>query len=253
MFDLCVTDQIATVTMNRPPVNAMSSDWVGEFHAMLDRLDERDDWVVLHVRSGVKVFSAGADLKEMRARFARPDGIDAMVHAIRDYQRLFARIEALPRVTLAEISGAAVGGGFELALVCDLRIAADDARVGLPEVAIGLLPGAGGTQRMTRLVGLPTALRLILGAEVISGTEAGRLGLAQWTCPQAELAATAAAIARRYAALPAHAIAAAKACVARAAPLAPDGFTAEVEQSRGLLQSPITTGLIERFLNRGRA
>ena len=99
MFDLCVTDQIATVTMNRPPVNAMSSDWVGEFHAMLDRLDERDDWVVLHVRSGVKVFSAGADLKEMRARFARPDGIDAMVQAIRDYQRLFARIEALPRVT----------------------------------------------------------------------------------------------------------------------------------------------------------
>ncbi len=188
----------------------------------------------------------------MQARFAKPDGIDMMVQAIQNYQRLFARIEALPRVTLAEISGAAVGGGFELALSCDLRVAADDARVGLPEVAIGLLPGAGGTQRMTRLAGFPTALRLILGAEVASGTEAARLGLAQWTCPLAELATTAAAIARRYSALPAHAIAAAKACIAKAAPAAQDGFTAEVEQSRGLLHSPVTVGLITRFLNRGQ-
>ncbi|HTC07181.1 MAG TPA: enoyl-CoA hydratase/isomerase family protein [Acetobacteraceae bacterium] len=253
MFDLSVVDQISTVTMNRPPVNAMSSAWVREFHALLDRLEDRDDWVVLHIRSALKVFSAGADLKEMRARFARPDGIDATVQAIRDYQQLFARIEALPRVTLAEIAGGAVGGGFELALACDLRIAADDARVGLPEVAIGLLPGAGGTQRMTRLAGFPTALRLILGAEVVNGTEAASLGLAQWTCPRTELAATATAIARRYAALPAHAIAAAKACIAKAAPRAQDGFTAEVDQSRGLLHSPVTVRLIERFLDRGQS
>lgn len=252
MFDLSVTDRIAMVTMGRPPVNAMSSAWVTEFHALLDRLEDRDDWVVLHVRSALKVFSAGADLKEMRARFSRPDGIDAMVQAIRDYQRLFARVEALPKVSLAEIAGAAVGGGFELALACDLRVIAADARVGLPEVAIGLLPGAGGTQRMTRLAGFPTALRLILGAEVVSGTEAARLGLAQWTCPQAELTTTAAAIARRYAALPAHAVAAAKSCITKASPAVQCGFTAEVEQSRGLLHNPVTVRLIERFLDRGR-
>jgi enoyl-CoA hydratase len=251
MFDLGVSDQIATVTMNRPPVNAMSSAWVSAFHAVLDGLEDRDDWAVLHVRTALKVFSAGADLKEMRARFGTPDGVSEMVSAIRDYQRLFARIEALSRVTLAEISGAAVGGGFELALACDLRIAADDARVGLPEVAIGLLPGAGGTQRMTRLAGFPTALRLILGAEVVSGAEAGKLGLVQWTCPGMELAATAASVASRYAALPSHAVAAAKACIAMAAAPAQDGFNAEVEQSRTLLHSRATHALIERFLNRG--
>lgn len=251
MFDLAVTDQIATVTMNRPPVNAMCSAWVSAFHTVLDGLEDRNDWAILHVRTALKVFSGGADLKEMRARFGTPDGVSEMVSAIQDYQRLFARIEALSRVTLAEIAGAAVGGGLELALACDLRIAADDARVGLPEVAIGLLPGAGGTQRMTRLVGFPTALRLILGAEVVSGAEACKLGLVQWTCPRTELAATATTVARRYAVLPTHAVAAAKTCIVIAAAPAQDGFNAEVEQSRALLHTRTTHALIEHFLNRG--
>ena len=85
----------------------------------------------------------------------------------------------MPRVTLAEINGAALGGGFELALACDLRIAALEAKMGLPELRLGLLPGAGGTQRMTWLAGRPAALRLILGAEQMDGAEALRLGLVQ--------------------------------------------------------------------------
>ena len=94
-----------------------------------------------------KVFCAGADLKEVRARMDAPDGADRMYAYVAGIQRLYARIERLPQVTVAEIAGAAIGGGLELALACDLRIAANEAKLGLPEVRLGLIPGAGGTQR----------------------------------------------------------------------------------------------------------
>jgi len=248
MFHLHVADRIATVVLDRPPVNAMSDAWVAAFHALLDELGAHDDWSVLQLRSALKVFAAGADLKEMRARFAAPDGLEQQLAGVRGYQALFARIEALPAVTLAEIGGAALGGGFELALACDLRIAAREARMGLPELRLGLLPGAGGTQRMTRLAGRPTALRLILGTEQIDGTEAERLGLVQWCVPAAELAQAAASIARRYAAVPAHAVKAAKACIAAAHDPTTNGFDKEVEQTNLLLQSAQTRDLIGAFL-----
>jgi len=248
MFHVRVADNIATIVMDRPPVNAMSDAWVSAFHDLLDGLDARDDWSVLHIRSALKVFAAGADLKEMKERFEAADGLERQLAGIREYQKLFARIEALPQVTLAEISGAALGGGFELALACDLRVAAREVRMGLPELRLGLLPGAGGTQRMTWLAGRPTSLRLILGVEQIDGAEAHRLGLVQWCVPAAELTAAATAIARRYAAAPAHAAKAAKACITAASNPAIDGFNEEVEQSRGLLQSDKTRELIGAFL-----
>ncbi|HET8996803.1 MAG TPA: enoyl-CoA hydratase/isomerase family protein [Acetobacteraceae bacterium] len=248
MFHLQVAGGIATIIMDRAPVNAMSEAWVAGFHTVLDGLDARDDWSVLHLRSALKVFSAGADLKEMRERFAAPDGLERQLATIRGYQALFARIESLPRVTLAEISGAALGGGFEVTLACDLRIAAREVKVGLPELRLGLLPGAGGTQRMTRLAGRPAALRLILGAEQISGEQAEQLGLVQWAVPAAELTDTARQIAERYAALPAHAAQAAKACIAAAATPGMDGFTEEVAQTSHLLQTPRTRELIGAFL-----
>ena len=129
-------------------------------------------------------------------------------------QRLFARIEAAPVVTLAEIGGAALGGGMELALACDLRIAATDAQIGLPEARLGLIPGAGGTQRLTRLCGRGVAGRLMLGAEVIDGAEAARLGVVQWSEPRAQLPGKAQELAARYAALPRPALAAIKRCIA---------------------------------------
>ena len=248
MFHLQVADCVATVVLDRPPVNAMSDAWVAGFHALLDGLDARDDWSVLHIRSALKVFAAGADLKEMRERFAAPDGLDRQLAGVRGYQKLFARIEALPRITLAEVSGAALGGGFELALACDLRIAAREVKMGLPELRLGLLPGAGGTQRMTWLAGRPTALRLILGVEQVNGADAERLGLVQWSVPAAELAGTAEAVTRRYAAVPAHAVQAAKACITAASNPAKNGFNEEVEQTRGLLQSAKTRELIGAFL-----
>lgn len=250
MLDLRVADNIATITMANAPVNAMSDAWMAGFHAHLDSLDIRNDWAVLHIRSALKIFCAGAELKEMRARFAAPNGIEAQVKVIRDYQLLYDRIEALPRVTIAEVNGAALGGGFELALACDLRIAATEAKIGLPELRLGLLPGAGGTQRMTRLAGRPTALRLILGAEQIDGTEAERLGLVQWHFPLAELQDKAAEIAKRYAALPGHAAAAAKACITAAATPGDGGYAEEMRETRGLLNTDATKALVAAFLDR---
>lgn len=245
-----VADGVATVTMNAPPVNAMSDAWVAGFGDLLDRLEGRADWSVLHLRSALRVFSAGAELKEMRARFEAPDGIAVQLAAIGRYQALFARIEAVPRVTLAEIGGAALGGGLELALACDLRIAAREARLGLPELGLGLLPGAGGTQRLTRLAGRAVALQLILGAEVIDGAAAERLGIVHWSAPAGELAAVAAATARRYAALPVHAASAAKSCIAAAGDPSRDGFAEEIARTRTLLQSEETRRLVRGFLDR---
>ena len=116
-----VESRIATLTLQRPPVNAISSEWLALFQRMLDELAARDDWQVLHLRTAQKVFCAGADLAEMRARLGAADGLEHRLVFVAGMQRLFARIEALPQVTLAEIGGAALGGGLELALACDLR------------------------------------------------------------------------------------------------------------------------------------
>ena len=120
-----------------------------------------------------------------------------MIDVVRDMQRLFARFEDASVVTLAEIGGAALGGGLELALACDIRIAAIEARLGLPETALGLIPAAGGTQRLTRLCGAGVAKRLILGAETIDGAQAAALGVVQWAHPRDALAARARKISSR--------------------------------------------------------
>ncbi len=248
MFDVAVSDQVATLVMRSPPVNALSEAWLAEFSGHVDRLAARNDWKVLHLRSSEKAFCAGADLKEMRERFEAADGPHRTYAYVASIQRLYAQIEALPGVTLAEIGGAALGGGFELALSCDLRIAATEAKVGLPEVKLGLIPGAGGTQRLTRLVGRGLASRLILAAEVVDGATAERLGLVQWSCPRADLAERAAAIARTVAALPYAALTGAKRCVAAAGEPGRGGFTDELEVTFGLQTDAETRERVAAFL-----
>ena len=142
LISLEVAERIATVTLNRPPVNAFNVDMFKAFHAILDDLAARGDWSVLHFRSALKVFSGGADLAEISTRFSAADKMEAAAKVTRPFQELFQRISDLPQVSLAEIGGAAMGGGYELALGCDLRIAANEAKLGLPEVGLGLLPGA---------------------------------------------------------------------------------------------------------------
>lgn len=248
MINLAVSGRIATLTLSRPPVNAISDEWVRLFGERLDALAGRSDWHVLHVRSDQKVFCAGADLHQIRERINAADGPDRMYAYVAGIQRLYERIEKLPQVTLAEIGGAAMGGGFELALACDLRIAANEAKIGLPEARLGLIPGAGGTQRLTRLCGRAIAARLILGAEVVDGTSAAALGIVHWAAPRAELPARAAEIAARLAALPAAALAACKVCVAAAGEPGRGGYSDELEATRRLLTDAETRARVEAFL-----
>ncbi|MFY9316477.1 MAG: enoyl-CoA hydratase-related protein [Burkholderiales bacterium] len=151
--------------------------------------------------------------------------------------------EALDAV---ERAGAALGGG--LALTCDLRIAAAKAPLGLPEARLGLLPGVGGTQRLTRIAGEAIAKRLILGAEIVSGTQAAALGLVHWAVPSAKLPARARALARALTALPAAALAACKRCIQGALEHGTDGYAMEVAATAALLASEETQARVRRFL-----
>src|SRR3974390_189908 len=248
MFQISTKDAITTLTLSSPPVNAISENWIAAFDARLDEVANGPPCTVLHIRSDQKVFCAGADLKEVHARMDIPDGADRTYAYVACMQRLYARIEQLPQVTLAEIAGVAMGGGFELALACDLRIAAAEAKLGLPEVRLGLIPGAGGTQRLTRLCGPGIAARLILGAEVLDGEAAHKLGLVHWTVPRAELARRTAEIAGAIAQLPAAALAASKKCIAAAVRRDGGGYTEELEFTRLLFTHSETRARVDTFL-----
>ncbi len=250
MLTLERAGRVAVVTLSRPPVNALDDALIARLDAALDEIVDDDEVTVLHIRSDQKVFCAGADLALMRACFSTADGPDAMLDVVGRMQRLFARIENAPLITLAEIGGAALGGGTELALACDIRIAAAEAKLGLPEAQLGLLPGAGGTQRLTRLCGRGIANRLILGAEVIDGAEAERLGIVQWSKPRVRLAEAARDIAARFAALPKAALAEAKRCIAAQGDPTRDGFSEELAASQRLYHHPETRRRVSEFLNR---
>ena len=233
---------LAIATLARSPVNAINEAWLARLEAVMDGIADAS---VLLLRSEQKAFCAGADLELMRSRFEAAEGRALMVGLARGMQRVFARLERLPQVTLAEIGGAAMGGGLELALACDLRIAAETARLGLPEVRLGLLPGAGGTQRLPRIAGEAVAKRLILGAEVVSGKEANALGIVQWAIPAGELAARARALALDLAAMPAAALAEAKACIGD-----PEGYARELEATARLLECGETRERVRAFLDK---
>ena len=248
MFLTNTSDAVTTLTLSSPPVNAISEEWVRAFEAKLDELGRGPPFTVLHIRSDQKVLCAGADLKEVRARMDAADGADRMYSYVARIQRLYARIERLPQVTLVEIGGAAMGGGLELALACDLRMAAAEAKLGLPEARLGLIPGAGGTQRLTRLCGPALAARLILGAEILDGVAASELGVIHWAVPRAELAQRAAEKARGIASLPAAALTASKVCIAAAGHKDRGGYSDELEFTRLLLNDAETRRRVQAFL-----
>jgi enoyl-CoA hydratase len=249
LISLTVADRIATVTLNRPPVNAFNADMFAGFNGLLDDLGKRSDWGVLHIRSSGKVFSGGADLAEISTRFSSPDKMDAAAKVTRPFQQLFQRISDLPQVSLAEIGGAAMGGGLELALGCDLRIAANEAKLGLPEPKLGLLPGGGGTQRLTWLAGPAVAARIILAADIVDGKAARELGIVQWAVPRAELEGEAKKIARQVAALHPLSLAACKVCIRLARDPERNGFAAETDWTGRLLATEETQRRVNDFLS----
>jgi len=250
MLEVSVADQVATMTLCRPPVNALSEEWGDAFEAELDNLERRDDWNVLHLRSTQKVFAAGADLAQIHSWTTLPLPGARLAAYIGRLQRAFQRLEKLSRVTLAEVGGAALGGGLELVLCCDLRMVAAEAKLGLPEVGLGMIPGLGGTQRLTRLAGSGVASRLILGAEVLDGATACQMGLVQWVLPRADLPEAAAALARRVAGLPSPALALAKELIAAAGSQDTRGFALERVAGGHLLDTPQAKSQIAAFLQK---
>jgi enoyl-CoA hydratase len=250
MIALDIKGGVAVATLCRPSVNAINEEWVARLDQVLDEVSRTEQVGVLWIRSGERVFCAGADLALMRSIFDSTAGRERMIALTRRMQEVFARLEVLPKVTLAELGGAAMGGGFELALACDLRIVSESARVGLPEARLGLLPAAGGTQRMTRLCGEAVARRLILGAELVAGADAVGLGLAQWSAPAAEVESRAGALAARLAELPPQTLAANKLCINVAARGGGDGFEAELAGSAMLLAAPETRRRVTKFLEK---
>lgn len=253
MISLTIEGAVATATLCRPPVNAINEEWVARFDQILDDVERAESVSVFWIRSSERAFCAGADLALMHSILDSAAGRERMIALTRRMQEVFARLESLPMVTLAEIGGAAMGGGFELALSCDLRVIADTARIGLPEAGLGLLPAAGGTQRMTRLCGDAIARRLILGAEIVAGSEAVALGLAQWTAPAATLEAASRVIVERIAKLPVRALAECKRCIDVALGSGDrDGFEIELAGSAMLLALPETQQRVSRFLQKQR-
>jgi enoyl-CoA hydratase/carnithine racemase len=156
-------------------------------------------------------------------------------------------------VTLACVAGPALGGGLELALSCDLRIATQSAKLGLPEARVGMIPGAGGTQRLTRLCGQGTASRLILSGDMVDGAEAHRLGLVQWVVPDAELDAAVRAIAERIGGLSRAALVASKDCILAHFDPALDGYARELEKPVALMKNEESRQRVERFLSQKKA
>ncbi len=250
MIGLEIAGRVATLTLDRPPVNAIDEAWIERFGARLEEAEAADGVSLLRVRSAGAVFCAGADLRMVGRFLETAEGRDAMIRVTREIQILFERIERSPLVSLAEIDGAAMGGGLELALACDLRIAAEDARLGLPEARLGLLPAAGGTQRLSRVCGDAVARRLILGAEVVDGREALRLGLVHWAVPRDAFEERVRAVVERLAAVPGPAAAAGKACIAAFLDPAADGFRRELDESRRLLEREDARRRVRAFLER---
>jgi methylglutaconyl-CoA hydratase len=175
---------IAIITLNRPEsANALSTALLYELsHLLYDLAFRRDVRVVIFTGAGEKVFCAGADLKE-RAGMNETE-VRKTVTLIRE---TINQIEQLPQPVICALNGSAFGGGLELALACDIRIAADTAQLGLTETSLGIIPGAGGTQRLPRLIGKGKAKELIFTAKRITAKEAEQIGLVEYVVPREQL------------------------------------------------------------------
>lgn len=186
---------VHTLTLQRPPVNALGRELVAELIAAIDVLDRDATVRCLVVRSSGKHFCAGADLKERRSM-----GVDEVRAFVPQLAAICNGLAAFAFPTIAAVGGAAAGGGCELALACDLRILADNASIGLREVALAIIPGAGGTQRLPRLIGPSRAKRWILAAEMHTAEQALADGVADGVVPADRLDEEALALAATIAA-----------------------------------------------------
>jgi enoyl-CoA hydratase len=246
VLQLHVQDGVASMVLDRPPVNAWNDEQLDLFEDALRAISERSDIAVVVVRGGGSHFSAGGDIKVMASALRNGQMAELNNFAAR-IQHLFNEWAELAVPTIAVLRGAATGGGLELALACDLRVASDTSTIGLPEVKLGLVPAGGGTQRLTRLIGRGRALRLMLTGELVSGVQAERLGIVEWSFPDSELDGHVERLLTHLveAAGPAHA--AIKRCVALAG--TGEGYGAETHYQRQLHKSPETLSRLRTFVS----
>jgi enoyl-CoA hydratase len=218
-FENVIVDKdnpVAVITLNRPAqLNALSYGLVKDLSLAMQELDRDEDVRVIIVTGGEKVFAAGADIKEMAERGPFDEKLRERL-AYRD------QINKISKPVIAAVSGFALGGGCELAMSCDIIIASETARFGQPEVNIGIIPGSGGTQRLTHVIGKHRAMELVLTGDFISAAEAERLGLVNRVVPVELLLDEAKSMAKKIASKPALAIKAAKEAVLKSANTALD-------------------------------
>ncbi len=247
----CETSGTAVITLDFPPANAIGAAQIAMLESALVSAAESGCRVLL-VRATGRFFCAGADIGIMQARDAETQRAERLAGFAQKLQALYGKLEAFPSPTIAAIDGIATGGGLELALACDFRIAREGAQLGLPETKLGLIPAAGGTQRMVAVVGRAYAADMILRGRLVDGAEAWRMGLVHESVSGEANArpaeARARALAEELCAQPQAALGEAKRCIAMAGNAS--GFAAEVEATRVLHAEPETIERIAAFLRR---
>jgi len=205
-----VSDGIGTIRLERPPMNALNAQVQEELRAAAGEATERRDVAAVVVYGGEKVFAAGADIKEMQAM-----SYTDMVDRSGGLQSAFTAVAKIPKPAVAAITGYALGGGCELALCCDFRVVGENAKLGQPEILLGIIPGAGGTQRLPRLVGPSRAKDIVFSGRLVDAAEALAIGLVDEVVAPDEVYAAAVARVQRYVGAASYALRAAKEAVDR--------------------------------------
>jgi enoyl-CoA hydratase/carnithine racemase len=196
---------VGTIRIDRPKMNALNQQVATEIGACVDDIARGSEVRAVVLWGGERIFAAGADIKEM----IEADAV-SMFRYISLFQDVFTRLERLPVVTIAAVNGFALGGGCELTLACDLRIVAENAHLGQPEILLGLIPGAGGTQRLPRIVGVGRAKEIIYSGRMVPSDEAMKIGLANEVVAPEKVYERAMELATTYAKGPTVALQAAK-------------------------------------------
>lgn len=241
-----VADGVGVLRLDRPPANAIDLQVGIELQEAIREAGARDDVGAIVVWGGPKIFAAGADIRAMVGW--GPEEVRPSVDALGGACDL---LEELPTISIAAVNGYALGGGLELALACDLRYFSDEAKVGQPETGIGVIPGAGGTQRLTQLVGPGRTRELVYTGRKVDADEASALGLCEKVLPSGDVYAAAVADARVFAEGPRAALAAAKASV-RAAIVTPgpEGIREERRRFLALFGTPDQREGMQAFLEK---
>jgi enoyl-CoA hydratase/carnithine racemase len=242
-----VEDGVATLRIDRPKMNALNTQVQEEIRSAASEAAERADVRAVVVYGGERVFAAGADIKEM-ADMSYTD----MVQRSGKLQSAFTAVARIPKPVVAAVTGYALGGGCELALCADVRIAAADATLGQPEILLGIIPGAGGTQRLSRLVGPSKAKDIIFTGRFVKAEEALTIGLVDRVVPAADVYAEAVGWARQFTGAAAYALRAAKEAVDRGLEVDLEtGLEIERQQFAALFATEDRTTGMRSFMENG--